>query len=259
MKNIEPSILILDDELHALSYMKETVEEVKNSLPAFVNYNLYSTHQYNEFMQMLKVYLPRIVFLDIHMPAKTGLEIAEEIRKNYKEIGYESAQLPIIVFSTAYENYGYQAFHVNAADYILKPVDNDKIEHVFRKIEQNFPEILKQTEETITVHSSGIDMEIPLKDILYFKADMKYIAVVTAKKEFLINTTLLNLEEKFPQFVKIHRAYLVNPGYIQKFYRKENHWLVIVKGHDHHLPVSRRQKQEIEGKINYIDLVDEDF
>ena len=85
---------------------------------------------------------------------------------------------------------------------------------------------------------------------------MKYTTVVTEKKEYLINKTLLSLEERYSNFVKIHRAYLVNISYIQKFYKKDNHWFLSIKNHEQHLPVSRRQKQEIEKKINQIGLID---
>lgn len=259
MKNNEASILLLDDEILALSYLKDTVEDVKNSHNFFSNFKVFGTSQQNEFWSLLQKNLPKIVFLDIQMPRKSGLEIAHEIRNKAKNIGYINDQLPIIIFTTAHENYGYQAFQVEAVDYVLKPIDEEKISHVFKKIEQNHENLLKDLEETITVHSSGIDIELPIKDILYFKADMKYIAVVTSKKEFLINSTLLNLEQRYPKFIKIHRAYLINPFYIGKFFKKDNHWFVSLKNHDIHLPVSRRQKQEMEGKIDYKTIFDEEL
>jgi two-component system response regulator AlgR len=258
-KIIEPSILILDDELPALTYMHEIVEEVKTSLPLFQNFKVYSTHQYSEFLNYIRKYLPKIIFLDIQMPGHNGIEVAQYIRSEALNLGYNNEQLPLIVFSTAHENYGYHAFKVEAIDYILKPVDNEKVLHVFNKIENSYSAILKEIIETIKVPSAGIDVDLPLKEVLYFKADMKYISVVTAKKEFLINTTLVNLEQQYPQFIKIHRAYLVNPSYIMKFYRKDNHWFLALKNHDEHLPVSRRQKQDLEGKLDYKDFFESEL
>ena len=80
---------------------------------------------------------------------------------------------------------------------------------------------------------------------------MKYITIITAVKEFLINETLLNLEKKYNNFIKIHRSYLVNPNYISRFYKKYSSWFVILKNHNEHLPISRRQKAEIQSKIDY--------
>lgn len=253
----QPSILILDDEELAKDYLKETIEEVQSKQALFQNFKILSTTDQNNFWRLIKENLPKIIFLDIQMPEKTGIEIAEEIRIKRVEFGY-SDKLPLIVFCTAYDQFAYKAFQVEAMDYLLKPVDTEKITHIFEKIQETYSNILQESIETIKVPTNGIEIDLPLKEVIYFKADRKYISVLTDKKEFLINTTLLNLEEKYPSFVKIHRAYLVNPAYILKFFRKDNHWFLSLKNHEkhleEHLPVSRRQKQEIEGKLNYNDL-----
>lgn len=253
MTQHNPSILVLDDESLALDYLVENIEEVQQSKAMLQNFKIFSTTKQTEFWALLKANLPKIIFLDIQMPGKSGIEIATEIRDNAQAFGYKDG-LPLIIFCTAFENYGYSAFKVEAVDYILKPVDNDVLIKVFEKIQQNYSHIIQEVVETIKVPTNGIEVDLPLKEVLYFKADMKYINVYTAKKEFLINTTLLQLEEQFPSFIKIHRAYLVNPAYIAKFFRKDNHWFLSLKNHEEHLPVSRRQKQEIEGKLNYDDL-----
>ena len=245
------NILLLDDEILALSYLKDTISDVINNNKTLFGSTIYSTTNQTEFWDILAKTLPKIIFLDIQMPRKTGIEIAEEIQRKKENNGYKNQNFPIIIFTTAYDTYGYQAFKVNAFDYILKPIDEDNVLKVFNKILDTYDSFLRTDKETITVHSSGIDIEIPLNDILYFKADMKYIAVITEKKEFLINTTLLILEEKYSQFVKIHRAYLVNPLYFSKFYKRDNHWFLSIKNHEQSLPVSRRQKLEIEKKIDY--------
>lgn len=252
----DPFILILDDEHLASSYLQETIEDVQKNIQFFTNFKIHCSNSYPDFIDKLKIYLPKIIFLDIQMPGKNGLEIAKYIRENYLSLGYESPSLPIIIFSTAYDNYAYHAFSVDALDYILKPVTEEKIEHIFKKIELQHAHFFKDLMEVIKVPSSGIDIDLPLKEVLYFKADMKYTTVVSTKKDFLINKTLLSLEEKFPLFIKIHRAYLVNPTFIQKFYKKDGHWFVSLKNHAEPLPVSRRQKQEIEKKLNYTDIFD---
>ncbi len=258
MSDKKNSILIIDDEVLALSYLKDTVEDVIKEIPELSKHEIFGTSNYNDFMHILSENAPSIIFLDVQMPKKTGLEIAKEIRENYKTLGYNNDKLPIIIFTTAHENYGYQAFKVNAYDYILKPIDDEKIKDVLCSAVNDYDIFNEDNqEEYVTVHSSGIDLDIPLKDILYFKADMKYIAVVTENKEFLINQTLLNLEDKYPNFIKLHRAFLVNPRYIIKIKKVDNNLFVSLKNHNIDIPVSRRQKNDLEQKIDYKLLLDE--
>lgn len=255
--SLEASFLMLDDEELALSYSQEILTDVIKDNKFFSHYKVRSTTNQQDFWSILKTHRPAIIFLDIEMPNKNGIEIANEIRMNSSILGYPE-NLPLIIFSTAYDQYGYKAFQVGAINYLLKPFSEENIQDLLDNLEKTQHNNLKIDVETIKVPASGIDIDLPLKEVLYFNADMKYIAVQTDKKEFLINDTLLNLEQKYPNFVKIHRAYLVNPIYINKFFRKDNHWFLSLKNHDKHLPVSRRQRQEIEGKLNYYDLFNND-
>lgn len=74
------------------------------------------------------------------------------------------------------------------------------------------------------------------------------------KKEFLINNTLLNLEKEFPSFIRIHRSFLINPTYINKFFKKDNQWFLSLKTTNTVLPVSRRQRADIDKKIKFSDF-----
>ncbi len=245
------NILIIDDEFLALSYMKDMVEDSVKKFPTLSDYEVFGVTSYQNFMTTLQENLPNIVFLDVQMPKKNGLEIAKEIRDNYKKIGYSSDKLPIIIFATAFENYGYQAFKVNAYDYLLKPISEEMIDDVFNSLINDYNILNINEEEKITVFSSGIHLNIPISDVLYFTADSKSVSVITNTKTFTIHETLINLEEKYPNFIKIHRAFLVNPKYISKVYKNEGNMFVDIKDHPHQLPVSRRQKQDLEKKLDY--------
>ena len=246
MKN---NILILDDEPLASSYLKECIDEFKKTDDVFSIFSVHCSNKLSDFWKKINDLQPSIIFLDIEMPGQNGIEVAQKLKNNLKTLNY--LKEPIVIFCTAYDNYAYKAFTVNALDYLLKPVTDEKIASVFQKILIQHKEILDDIYEFVFVNLSGLDIKIPIKEILYFKADMKYISVITPKKEFLLNDTLLSLEKKHPSFFKTHRAYLINPDHIQKFFKKNNHWFIAIKNYPNALPVSRRQKQELELKINY--------
>ena len=250
-------ILLLDDEQLALSYLKDIVVEVKNRFQEFKNYDVIVCSNYYEFKILLEKHTPKIIFLDIQMPTKNGIEIAEEIINNKNYYNYPiNSGLPFIVFSTAYDNFAYQAFKLEATDYILKPTSEEEVLKVFNKIKLNYNNYINNNEDKISINVSGLDINVPISDVIYFKADMKYISVCTNKKQFLINDTILNLEKNYPSFIKTHRAYLVNPNFISKFFNKDGAWFLSLKDTNEILPVSRRQKYDIEKKINYKLLID---
>lgn len=245
------NILIIDDEFLALSYMKDMVEESIKKFPTLADYEVFGVTSYQNFMTTLQENLPNIVFLDVQMPKKNGLEIAKEIRENYKKIGYSSDKLPVIIFATAFENYGYQAFKVNAYDYLLKPISEEMIDDVLNSLVTEYNILSINEEEKITVFSNGIHINIPIQDVLYFTADSKSVSVVTNNKTFVIHETLIKLEDKYPKFIKIHRAFLVNPKHISKVLKNDGNIFVEIKDYDKELPVSRRQKQDLESKLDY--------
>ena len=251
------NIIILDDEPLAGNYLKESIEDIKDTLSFFNKFTIFYESKIQDFWDKLKELTPGIIFLDIEMPVKNGIEIAEEIKINYLNLGYKEP--PIIIFCTAYDNYGYKAFTVNALDYLLKPVQEHNLIHVFEKILSLYKDSFSENNEIIYVNLSGIELQIPISEVIYFQADMKYITAHTNKKDFLLSETLLNLEKKYPTFVKIHRAYLVNSIHIKRFIKKNNHWFVHIKNSDITLPVSRRQKQELELKMDYETYFDDNY
>ncbi len=248
---MKKNILILDDEIYASDYLKECVEEFILKDDSFLGYEVETSNNFHNFLEKLETLEPAIVFLDIEMPNKNGLDVAQEINQRYEK---NNKAMPIIIFCTAYDEYGYKAFKVNAFDYLLKPVSDDTVENLFLKIKETFQNKLNEIEEYVICNQNGIDIKIPLKKILYFNASMKYITVVTQEKEFLLNDTLINLEKKFPQFVKTHRAYLANPSYFQKVFKRNNQCLIKLKNHETPIPVSRRQRQELNLPMVYSTL-----
>ncbi|GAB2862818.1 LytTR family DNA-binding domain-containing protein [Pseudoduganella ginsengisoli] len=173
---------------------------------------------------------PDVLFLDIKMPGKTGLEAAEEL----SELWEGDKPFPQIVFVTAYDDYAVQAFEREAADYVLKPVSDARLARTVERLKARLAvkaprggleDLLGQMRalmpalpaapERLSVVRAAVGNQvkmIPIGDVVYFEALDKYVNVVTHDGEALIRTSL---KELLPQlddkvFWQVHRGTIVN-------------------------------------------------
>lgn len=207
-------------------------------------------------IEQFEIHHPDIIFLDIRMPGKTGLEAASELTRKAH-----------IVFVTAYDEYAISAFEKGAIDYLLKPVDIERLEQTCLRLKErlstNHSSSINQSEavqqllsQLMTQHQSqnkeylrwiqasvGNSLRmINIKEVLFFKSDEKYTLVQTEQAEFLIRKTLKELEEELDpkQFWRIHRSTLVNVSAISEVNRDPfGKHTVGLKGHSSKLEVSR--------------------
>ena len=188
---------------------------------------------------------PDIVFLDIQMPKLTGFEMLDLLDHR-----------PVVIFSTAYEEYAIKAFEKSAADYLLKPYSpkrfNDAVNKALDKLDQGTIEntaaevnnVLKEEQELerIAVRSGSNITIIPVHKISYFEAQDDYVAIFSDNKKYLKQLTMKYLEEALPadQFLRIHRSYIVKLEEIKRLepYSKDS-YIAILKDGTTKLPVSR--------------------
>jgi two-component system response regulator AlgR len=160
---------------------------------------------------------------------------------------------PAIIFTTAFDAYAIKAFEVNAIDYLLKPIRLERLLVALGKTRAAPPvsrEALdaasNQPRRHLSVHERGKIHLVALAEVLYLRAELKYVTVRTAEREFLVEESLTHLEEEFKDdFVRVHRNCLVARQAIAGFERNaeesESGWAVVIKGTNEKLPVSRRQ------------------
>lgn len=202
---------------------------------------------------------PDIVFLDIRMPALTGIEAAREI-----------TLLPgvrcEIVFVTAYDQYAIEAFEHGALDYLLKPADNERLSRTVQRLkarlgtpgapEQGLENRLAQIEQLLSgrppasprhlrwlqaTQGNALKL-IAVDDVLFFRSDEKYTRIQTAQAEWLIRTPLRELAEQLDpeHFWQVHRGSIVNARAVERVERDESGRLRIrLKGHPEVIEVSR--------------------
>lgn len=182
-----------------------------------------------------------VALLDVHMPGADGMALARSLQA--------LPQPPAIVFVTAHAEHAVQAFEIEAVDYLTKPVRLSRLTLALQKVERalqrQVPEAAAQ--EFLTIQDRGRTERVPLQDVAYLKAELKYVTVRTAERSYILDASLSELEEKFgAQFLRIHRNALVTRRLVralEKHYDDEEGegWAVRLQGIDEPLAVSRRQ------------------
>ena len=191
-------------------------------------------------MSWLRQYRCDLVLLDIQMPGKTGLQVAEEIQ--------QLEHVPLVVFCTAYDEHALQAFRVKAIDYLMKPIAKDDLSRALQRavewLDQNADEAetISGTRTHISARTHNGMQLIPLADIVYFLADQKYVSVHHTGGETLIDESLKHLEDEFSDhFLRVHRSALVSLARIERLEAlDEGGHEVYLKGLDEGIAVSRR-------------------
>ncbi|MBC7609247.1 MAG: response regulator transcription factor [Polaromonas sp.] len=192
-----------------------------------------------------------LVLLDIHMPGVDGVTLAKTIAA--------LAQPPAVVFVTAHAEHAVQAFEVSAADYLTKPVRLERLQQALQKVERTIQSnqglAVYLPEETLIIQDRGRTERVPLAEVLYLKAELKYITVRTAGRSYILDGSLSELEEKYAtQFMRIHRNALIARRAVralEKHFDPEEGegWAVRLNGIDELLAVSRRQLSAVREAI----------
>jgi two-component system LytT family response regulator len=198
-----------------------------------------------EAVKLINELKPDLVFLDIQMPKLDGFDVLELLGED----------APFIVFVTAHDEYAIKAFESHALDYILKPVDPERLKKTFVKVNERLQE--KETQPVgelladrqsqlpylsrILLRDRARVYIIPVEEILYFEAQDDYVSIYTRDKTYLKKETLSHLERLLDdrQFIRIHRSYLLNINYLNKIepYSKDSRIAILKDGKT--LPVSR--------------------
>lgn len=215
-------------------------------------------HDGDAAVEAARTHSPDILFMDIQMPERNGLEAAECIMDGWTP----SKPLPLLVFVTAFDRYAIAAFERTAVDYVLKPVQADRLALTCARLAQRIKErqhlsseaalapikALRQAshhEPALNVIQAGIGSTVhmvPVADVDYFEADDKYVRVVTADRELLIRTPLRELTPRLDpqQFMQIHRSTLVRTTLIDRVIREDSGRIYLyLRGRQERLSVSR--------------------
>lgn len=236
-------VILVDDEAPARSRLKELIADCAPLVPAEV---VGEAANGREALDLLASVAADLVLVDIAMPQMSGIEFARHA------LALQSP--PAIIFVTAYDEYAIKAFELRALDYLLKPVRRERLLAALERVRglaAPSGEALRGLESAprrhLSVPERGRITLVPVADILYLKAELKYVTIRIAEREYLLEESLSHLEQEFAEaFVRVHRNCLVAKSRIRGFEKSdvqdgEQGWAVLLDGCAEKLAVSRRQ------------------
>jgi two-component system response regulator AlgR len=240
-------VLIVDDEPLARERLRTLLGDIAVQLKTEV---VAEAGNGIEALTVLREQPVDVVLADIRMPGMDGIELAGHLGG--------LAKPPAVIFTTAYDNYAVQAFDLNAVDYLLKPVRTQRLLVALQKVLAAQPldgtalatigrELRGGGRTHLSCHERGRLLLVPLAEVLYFKADLKYVTARTAEREYLLDEALTHLETEFAdRFMRLHRAVLVAKSALKGFEKAggddaEAYGWALLRDVPEKLPVSRRQ------------------
>jgi two-component system response regulator AlgR len=236
-------LLIVDDEAPARSRMRDLLADCAAEVSFVIVGEAASGRAALETANAGAV---DVVLLDIRMPEMDGIEVARHLQ------GIERP--PAVIFTTAYDAYAIRAFEVHAIDYLLKPIRVARLKEALARVRtaarprvEALRELQAGPRACLSAQERGKVHLIPVADVIYLKAELKYVTVRTAMREYLIEESLARLEQEYPErFVRVHRNCLVARDAIRGFERSaasaEGQWEVVFKACPERIAVSRRQQ-----------------
>ncbi|NER13591.1 response regulator [Leptobacterium flavescens] len=223
--------IIIDDERLAR-------EEVKRSLSSFPEFEVVGeAADADSAIHLIREEGPDLIFLDIHMPEKSGFDMLEEL-----------TTVPEVVFTTAYDQYAVKAFEVNALDYLVKPLREERFAKTIDKVRQELAEKENTNQsflldQKIFIKDGEHCYFIPLSQIRLIESLDNYARLYFGEHKAMIKRSLNILEEKLdPQaFFRINRSQIINTQYIEQIHPYFKNKLQIVLSTGETLEVSSRQ------------------
>lgn len=243
-------VLVVDDENLARSRLKTLLGDCREPAAQVLG-EAANAVQAIDFLQHHEV---DAVLADIHMPGADGLMLAQALR--------QLPRAPAIVFVTAYAEHAVQAFDLEALDYLTKPVRLERLQAALQKVARA-RQVTQESandvvEDVLVIQERGRAERVPLAQVLYLKAELKYLTVRTANRSYLLEGALSDLEARYAsRFMRIHRNALVARRAVRALEKHHDPeegegWAVRLDGVEEALFVSRRQLSAVRALVSAV-------
>ncbi|MCL2889161.1 MAG: LytTR family DNA-binding domain-containing protein [Eggerthellaceae bacterium] len=223
--------IIVDDEAPARSELRYLLDELAQTEIVA------EAGSVRDAIEKLKQFPCDVMFLDINMPEATGLQLADALQR----LKFP----PAVVFVTAYSEFALDAFKVNAIDYLVKPVENDRLAQAIARVREHVSLYAKaQRAERIPVEKGGKKILIGIDKIRFVMARDDYAYLQTDTDRYFSTVSLAQLEKRLSGhgFFRVHRGYLVNLSLVEEIESVSGGTLLLtLNDTDEKIPVSRRR------------------
>ena len=248
-------VLIVDDEAPARLRLRQLLEDISSEIQTRI---VSEAKDGLEALQLIHDETFDVALIDVRMPRLDGLQLALQLAS--------ISHAPKIVFTTAYDQHAIQAFDLNATDYLLKPVRAERLIIALQKV-VNQPSALLTAAQIAPLAPAGRThlrssvggkvMLVPVVDIIFLRAEQKYVSAYSRTHEYLIDESLVQLELEFSHlFIRAHRNCLVARNAISGYERVtvpdaggELQWVLLLQDSSEKIPVSRRQWPHIKALL----------
>ena len=244
-------LLLVDDEAPARARLRDLLGDISAEVPSIVVAEAADGFAALERAQAEDL---DVALIDIRMPGMDGVELARHLAR--------LPNTPAVIFVTAFDQYAVQAFELAALDYLVKPVRAARLADALRKARRRADDAVRFEKSALAIRQNlsclerGRILLVPVAEILFLKAEQKYVTARTAEREYLLEESLVHLEAEFSErFLRIHRNCLVARAVVTGVERAadqgdaEAHWQVILDGTAERLPVSRRQWPQVKALL----------
>ena len=238
--------IIVDDELRAIKALQITLEKHCSEVSV-----IGIAKNVNEAKELIIKLRPELIFLDINLPGRTGLDLLRDMQDLSSKI----------IFITAYEEYLVDALRLSAFDYLLKPVDKTELKEAIERLKSH---MIKKHKSQIEILSSFLNDESPkriaintideleivnIDDIVYLSSDKNYTKFHLAHSEIIASKPLGTYDEMLisSSFYRVHRSFVVNLNQVKSFKKRD---LLLIMSNGDEVDVSKRKKEELLLKLH---------
>ena len=213
------------------------------------------SHNADHAISKIESLQPDLIFLDIQMPVKTGFELLEEL-----------SFVPHVIFTTAYDEYALKAFEVNAFDYLLKPIERERLKESLEKLKERIKEENEnESQEILSAENSGLGLEdqifvkdgdkcwfVKLNKVSAFESEGNYVRIHFDGNKPLILKSLNNLEQRLNEksFFRANRKFIINLSWIENMESWFNGGLRVTLSDGRQIEISRRQAAKLKEKMS---------